>query len=204
MTKTTRRLGLAATAVFLAPLVVGQRKAIGPDDGLPSIDAAIEKCRASGLQGRDLIEYAIQVVHQHFITYSIRAPWMTTDMAWGQRRGCAPQYNGCLNEILTALGFETEMVFAARVRTDKDRAWWWMNHVWVRVWIDGRRRDVCARYSTQIESVDFVILTPPRPWRAQSRITLTAAACVGSAWNQWRTLGDETLPHWIEGPFQRR
>ncbi|MGL4831870.1 MAG: hypothetical protein ACRCWS_04715 [Propionibacteriaceae bacterium] len=203
MKTATKVLGLA-TATFLAPLVIGQHGSGTPDRELPTIEAAVAQCRNSGLVGKELVDYAAQLVREHFLVYSIRAPWMTTGLAWAQRRGNAAQYNGCLSEILSELGFAQELVFAARVRTDKENPWWWMNHVWVRVMVEGRNRDICARYSTELGSIDFVPVTEVLPWRVQTRITTTAAACVGSAYQQWVCLTDgDPMPEWVEGPFAR-
>ncbi len=203
MKTTTKVLGFAA-ATFLAPLVIGQRGTDQPDEELPTIEAAIVRCQESGLVGKELVEYAAKLVREHFLVYSIRAPWMTTGLAWAQRRGNAPQYNGCLSEILRGLGFAQELVFAARVRTDKENPWWWMNHVWVRVMVEGRQRDICARYSEELGNIDFVPVTEVLPWRFQTRITTTTAACVGSAYQQWGCLAQGgPMPEWVEGPFSR-
>ena len=197
-------LRLSAVAGYLLPLVIPHPRETGPSDGADTLDDAVRLCQESGLEGRALIDFAAHLVGKHFVKYSIRAPWKPVSWAWRERQGSDAQYNRALSQILTRLGIKNQLVFAARVRTTHDNPWWWMNHVWVRVVLDERERDVCARFGRTVGDVAFTPLSPVQPFLLRTRITTTVAACIGSAWEQWSAIaGGGDVPPWLEEPFHR-
>lgn len=197
-------LRLGALATYFAPILIPRGRGEGIDEGIPDIPDAVQRCRESGLQGRELIDFATRLVREQFLVYSIRTPWKPARWAWRDRVGHAQQYNRALSQILTQLGVANELVFCARVRTTNETPWWWMNHVWVRVIVDDRERDVCARHGRTVGDVAFQPLERIQPFQTRTRITTTTAACIGSAWEQWSTLiGGGTPPSWLEDVFAR-
>lgn len=197
-------VGIAGAAV--APLVLqAPRPQRAQPEGVRTIADAIAVCRASGLSGWELVEYARSLVHRKFTRYSILNLWETPGMAFRNSRGYCNQYNGALAEILLALGFQVERVFATRVRQDIN-PWWRMGHSWLRVTIDGRTLDVCAsRADAGPGQVQFIPVTEVLHFGAMTywntnngMILFTVLACWKAA------VARKPLPRWMYREFGSR
>jgi hypothetical protein len=129
-------------------------------DGITTLDDAVRVCRLTGLRGWDLIAYAQHVVARKFVVYSTRNLWDTPARAFEYGLGYCTQYNLALKHILDRLGFDTESVFARKVRvlTDPD---WMMGHTWLRVTLNDEVREVCAGHIDNVPGrIHFEPVTP--------------------------------------------
>jgi hypothetical protein len=137
-------------------------------NGVMSIEDAVDECRRQGLAGWELVTFAQQLVSSKFTIYSTRNLWDTPASAFARGMGYCTQYNLALKRILDRLGFETEAVFCLKVWVVDNPAWN-MGHTWLRVKVDGEVRDVCAG---RVENVpgrnNFVALK--RVWRGSELV----------------------------------
>ncbi|NNG18141.1 hypothetical protein HJ590_00870 [Naumannella sp. ID2617S] len=203
-----RTIGSAAglTAVALAPVVLrAPRPQRAYPEGVRSVSDAIAACRASGLEGWELVDFARRLVHHKFTRYSILNLWESPAMAFANSRGYCNQYNSALWEILVALGFRAERVFATRVRQDIN-PWWRMGHMWVRVTVDGRTLDVCAsRADAGPGAVEFVPVTEVLPFGPFTYLNTNNGMIVFTAFACWKSLlTGEPLPRWMNREFGSR
>lgn len=131
----------------------------GAPDGYATLEAAVEACRATGLQGWPLVTYAQRLVTRQYRHYTVRNLFDTPERSFARRMGYCTQYNLALKEILDRLGFATRAVYALRVAVTDDPSWQ-MGHTWLRVRVDGESRDVCAgRLANVPGAVNFQPLT---------------------------------------------
>ena len=112
-------------------------------DGVVNMKDAVEACRRSGLQGWELVTFAQKLVACKFAIYSTLNLWDPPGRAFIYGMGYCTQYNLALRQILRRLGFQTKIVFALKAHFF-DNEEWTMGHTWLRVTVDGERRDVCA------------------------------------------------------------
>ncbi|HSG16139.1 MAG TPA: hypothetical protein VLE70_07435 [Anaerolineae bacterium] len=112
-------------------------------DGVVTVDDAIAACRRTRLRGWALVAFAQRMVYRKFAIYGTRNLWDSPARAFEHGIGYCTQYNLALKQILDGLGFETRAVFCLKVRVLDDGRWT-MGHTWLRVTIDGEKRDVCA------------------------------------------------------------
>lgn len=192
---------LGAAAVAAAPLLRP-----GPDVGpgeFTDIDQAVDCARATGLTGPDLVRWCTEHVGAQFALQTLRSPWEPAAVAFRRRRGYSLQYNGALAEILSRLGFDAELVFAARVRRAHTQPpWYAMGHAWVRVTLDGRRRAACARYGGMGGEDGFLPLTVINPVRPVTLVDATLGSTALALLAHWYDLlGNKGLPSWFETPF---
>jgi hypothetical protein len=115
----------------------------GSVTGVVNMKDAVNASRQSGLQGWELVKFAQQLTARKFATYSTLNLWDPPGRAFIYGSGYCTQYNLALKRILERLGFETEAVFALKVRVF-DNEEWTMGHTWLRVTLDGETRVVCA------------------------------------------------------------
>ncbi|TQL63231.1 hypothetical protein [Propioniferax innocua] len=196
-------LGAAAATVLPVLAAVPPARPRLPD-GVDTLDDAIASCRASGLEGWELVEHARILVHRKYSQYTIVTLWENAPSSFRNSRGYSSQYNGALALLLEALGFEVERVFATRVRSGATpEPWWRTAHSWVRVTHGGRTRDVCAfDRSAPAGEVSFVPLTEVRSFgkrtRRNTRIGMTPFIYARA----WRSLlTGQPLPRWLVRPF---
>lgn len=157
-------------------------------DGITTLGDAIQACRRTGLQGWDLVAYAQQLVARKFAVYSTRNLWDTPARAFEYGLGYCTQYNLALKHVLDRLGFETEAVFARKVRvlTHPD---WMMGHTWLRVNVQGEMREVCAGYLTNEPGHNnFEPLTPVHQGRTATLLLMHFGMLPFCGFAEWRAL----------------
>jgi len=148
---------LAGLVVFLSPVTIqfilllpGTLK-LRPHyrrttvEGVTTLDDAVHACRRTGLQDWDLVAYAQHLVARKFAIYSTRNLWDTPARAFEYGMGYCTQYNLALKHLLDRLGFDTEAVFAQKVRVLSNPNWT-LGHTWLRVTVQDEVREVCASY----------------------------------------------------------
>lgn len=189
--------GLVAPVVAAAPRPQRRRP-----QGVATIEDAVEACRASGLEGWDLVDHATALVHAKYSHYSCYHWWETPRQSFERSRGQSNQYNTALARVLRALGFHVRTVHAARVRLSR-APWWQAGHTWLQVQVDGRVRDVCAsREGNRAGAVKFVPVTMVRPFRGLTYVDTTvglAPIALLTTWRAW--LRREPLPRWMYRRF---
>lgn len=205
MTRPRTRLAFAlGLGAYLSPLVFVAAEPV-PDGGLPDLDAVVDACQTSGLEGWDLVEHARSLVAAQFVAYSALTPWETAAQAFARRAGYSAQYNGALVQVLRRLGMQADLVFAARIVDGRDRPWWRTAHVWAQVRLDGRLREVCVAYPGDDGSVDFTPATTVQPFSERTQANTKVVLTLTSAWQQWRSLvTGRPVPTWIRRPFDSR
>jgi hypothetical protein len=114
-------------------------------DGITTLDDAVQACCHTDLQGWALVAYAQHLVARKFTIYSTRNLWDTPARAFEFGMGYCTQYNLALKYVLDRLGFETEAVFAQKVRVLSNPDWV-LGHTWMRVTVQDEVRAVCAGY----------------------------------------------------------
>lgn len=162
---------------------------------------AAAACRATGLEGWDLVDHATRMVSARFSTYSVLHSWESPSAAFRRGRGFCTQYNGVLAIILRELGLQAWLVYAPRVRFD-DQPDWSLGHTWVRVRVDGDVRDVCARsLGNSAGRVRFVPIGRVRKLNRTARV-LTTAGSYGTAVAAiaLARLHGRPRPGWVEHP----
>ncbi|GAB3624325.1 hypothetical protein GCM10027418_24090 [Mariniluteicoccus endophyticus] len=206
------RIGrVAAVAVGMVAVAAAPMVALAPrpvrtsPDGVRTIDDAVAACRATGLEGWELVEHAQHLVFRKFARYSILNVWETPATAFRNGRGYCNQYNSALATILERLGFQTERVFATRVRLD-DNPWWRMGHSWVRVTIDGRTLDVCASLADNRPGhVKFIPVSEVLPFRSFTYWNTNNGMIAFTAFEAWKSIVTrQPLPRWVYRPFGER
>lgn len=157
-------------------------------DGITTLDDAVRACRLTGLQGWDLVAYAQQRVARKFVIYSTRNLWDTPARAFEYGIGYCTQYNLALKHILDRLGFDTEAVFAWKVRvlTDPD---WTMGHTWLRVNVKGEVREVCAGHIDNVPGrVHFEPVTPIHHGSTAILLLMHLGMLPFCGFTEWRAL----------------
>lgn len=169
-------------------------------DSPDTIDGLTDACRRSGLVGKDLVDEAIRVVAAAYPAHSLWHLTESPERSLRAHRGWSHQYNTVLSEVLRALGFETHLVHAARVR-GFGYPWWLSGHSWVKVIVDGRALDACASTeASRAGAPPFVPLTAELPLRIVTRWAVGAALVpfvVVEVWRAWLT-GKPVAP-WVYG-----
>ncbi|GAB3700491.1 arylamine N-acetyltransferase [Mariniluteicoccus flavus] len=204
MTTVAGTAGVVALA--LAPAIVKAPTPVrATPDGVRTLADAVAACRATGLEGWDLVAYAQQLVFRKFTRYSILNLWESPALAFRNSRGFCNQYNAALGRILEELGFEVERVHASRVRQD-DNPWWRMGHSWLRVEVDGVSKEVCAgRASHRPGHVEFVPVSEIHPFTTFTYLNTTNGMVLFTVFQAWRSvLTGKPLPRWVYRPFGER
>lgn len=195
--------GLAAAGVLLIVPAVNAPKPGRDEATTPAtIDEAIAAVKSSGLRGWSAVDYATRLVNARFTHYSIWHTWESPRLAYRHRRGYSNQYNGALAQILQSLGFDVEIVHAARVRAVRN-PWFHAGHTWLRVTVDGSTRDVCAGNAANTSGrVHFVPQTPVRTAHVWSPHVMAFALVPFTVVPIWRHLvGNRPIPAWIYRPM---
>jgi hypothetical protein len=115
---------------------------------MSTIHQAIEECKASGLAGWELVEFAQKLVANH-MRYSYFNSFDMPDRAFEKGQGYCWQQAGALDRILKGLGFDSRLVHAVQNRfPDVVRDGITIHigvsgHVWCRVKIGNQEKDVC-------------------------------------------------------------
>lgn len=205
MSRIGRALGVlaAAAAVAAAPVVVKAPKAVrATPEGVRDLADAVRVCRATGLAGWELVDFAQHLVTRKFTRYSTLHLWESPRRAFHNSRGYCNQYNSVLAELLEELGFEVERVRASRVRLD-DNPWWGMGHAWLRVRIDDDTRTVCAsRLTNHPGEVAFVPVSDIHPFRTLTYWNTNNGMIAFTIVLVWRAmLTGQELPRWMFRPF---
>jgi hypothetical protein len=157
-------------------------------DGITTLDDAVDACRRTGLQGWELVAYAQQLVARKFAIYSTRNLWDTPSRAFEYGLGYCTQYNLALKQLLDRLGFDTEAVFARKVRvlTNPD---WTLGHTWLRVTLQGEVREVCAGYiENEPGHVNFEPVTPVHHGRTAILLLMHLGMLAFCGFVEWRAL----------------
>lgn len=187
-----------AAMVAVAPVVVLAPRPV-KTEGARAADELVWALRAEGLQGRrDLVDAAMARVAGEYTHHSLWHMWESPDTSLARGRGWSHQYNTVLLEVLRGLGFEAQLVHAARVRGFR-HPWWHTGHAWVKVLIDGRPHDACAsRAGGRVDDVGFTPVTAELPCRDVTRwgvaMALAPFVAVG-VWRAWLT--GRPVSHWI-------
>ncbi len=165
-----------------------------------SKEQLLAELRASGKTGEDLANAAIHAVSEAVHHHSVWHLWETPETAVSRGRGWSHQYNTVLARILEALGFDVELVHAARVR-GFGYPWYMSGHTWVKVTIAGRRYDACAsRLANSLGEVPFIPVTTELPLRVQTRIAVPLALSPFVIWHIWKSwILHRPLPEWLFG-----
>ncbi|GAA2179298.1 hypothetical protein GCM10009785_05420 [Brooklawnia cerclae] len=194
--------------VIAVPVVARAPK---PVPNLPrdvrTLDEALDDCLATSLDGWELVDYATRLVNQKFTRYSLWHLWEGSGVAFRNSRGFSDQYNMALGRVLAGLGFEVQVVQAARVRFTPPRPgsapWWVIRHTWLRVTHAGRTLDVCAsRADHRAGHVRFAPLSdvrPVYPWSTVDTRLGLAGPVAYQVWKAWFT--GEAVPRWMYRGF---
>ncbi|MFM9327547.1 transglutaminase domain-containing protein [Paenibacillus mesotrionivorans] len=145
---------------------------------------AIEVCRASGLEGVELIQFAQKLVGT-WMNYSYSNSFDFPSRALERGKGYCWQQASILNRILVALGFQSRLVYAVRtvmpqrVHGGTLVAGHISGHVWCRVRYGDREGDVCpGNPENRFGKVHFVPVSAVRRWNGW----VCFWAYWGSAW----------------------
>ena len=113
-----------------------------------TINEAIIKCKASGLSGWALVEYAQKLVSGYMV-YSYTNSYDMPDKAFEKGSGYCWQQAGALNLIYKGLGIKSRLVHAFKNQFPEKEyegvliKSFVSGHVWCRVTINGKTLDVC-------------------------------------------------------------
>lgn len=199
---TTARLALVLGAAAAAPVVALAPAATGTG---ATVDDLIDEAHASGLRGWELVDRATELVHGSYDHYSAWHLWESAATSLAHGRGASVQVNQVLARVLEGLGFEVEVVHAARVRLGR-HPWWHAGHLWVRVSIADDQRDVCAMTAgNRAGQVAFTPLTEVRdvhPWTVAAVTVGLAPFVTVQVWRQ--LLRGDDVPDWMYRPFSAR
>lgn len=137
-----------------------------------TIGKAVARCERMGLGGRELAAYAQRLVHDS-MRYSYSNTLDRPAKAFEKGRGFCYQQAGALNAILNRLGFESRLVYAAKViMPEKEVEGVKMKarvsgHVWCRVLLNGAWVDVCPGSGENTPGVlHFETVSRVRNWNA--------------------------------------
>jgi hypothetical protein len=156
--------------------------------GIATLDEAVAVCQRSGLAGWELATFAQCLVHWKFAYYSCRNLWDTPAQAFRRGMGYCTQYNLALKQLLDGLGFETQAVFSLKVRV-ADLPDWTMGHTWLRVFVDGETRDVCAGRASNLPGrVNFTPVGPVWPGSAPVFLLTHLGMILFCGFLEWRAL----------------
>lgn len=196
---------LAGVALALTPMVARAPRP-GPASGTAvSLYEVAAQSRASGLTGWALVDDATARVTRRFTHYSAWHLWDTPQRAYAHGHGQSTQYNLALADVLRQLGFEVEVVHAARVRAGHN-PWFHTGHLWLRVTHDGRVRDVCAGSpDNRAGAVHFVAISQVRPARRLTPTFVAAALTPFVVREVWRqVLHRRPVQAWLYRRFGER
>lgn len=197
-----RKFLSALVAVVSFATVAVWRRAPQATGAGATIDELVDRLRASGLEGRELADATIHAVALAVPYHSAWHLWESPVRALANGRGWAHQYNTALLIVLRELGFEAQLVHAARVRGFR-RPWFLSGHTWVKVRVGSHWLDACASSrENRAGRVNFVALTRELPMYRRSRWAgglALAPFVVVAVWRAWLT-GDD-VPDWV---FQER
>jgi hypothetical protein len=137
-------------------------------DGVATIEDAVAACRASGLEGIELVAFAQRLAARK-MRYSRRNPWDSWERCFERGQGYCIQKGMSLKLILDRLGIESVPVQSARCafppdivhgRREPARI---SGHLWLRVRLEGSVYDVCpGSFSNRPGVVHFKVLSPAR------------------------------------------
>ncbi len=123
-----------------------------------TITEAIAQCKATGLAGWPLVEYA-----QRLVAGAMEYSWFNSfdmpDKAFEKGQGYCWQQAGALNLILKGLGLDSRLVHAIRnsfpetIRDGVTLPAMVSGHVWCRVQVDGQEKNVCPGRESNRPSV---------------------------------------------------
>lgn len=196
--RTRKVLGIILGVVgVMGPVAIAAPASTRPQRGR-TIEDLVDELRGTGLQGRELVDSAIEKVASEFSHESAWHLWETPRMALRQGRGWSHQYNTVLLLVLRQLGFRAKLVHAARVR-GWGNPWWHVGHAWVKVVIDGRTHDACAsRTQNRLDEIGFTPVTVELPMRKVSRWAVGLSLSpflAATVWRSWLT--GRPVPHWV-------
>ncbi|MGR0218709.1 hypothetical protein [Agromyces sp. ZXT2-6] len=118
-------------------------------DGVTTVDDAMTKASATGLDGWELVGFVQHLAARKF-DYSRRNPWDTPARAFERGMGYCQQQALALREIYGRLGIEARPVHARSCHFPAGEVHGMpepagiRGHVWLRVRVDGEERDVCC------------------------------------------------------------
>lgn len=194
-------LGAAVTAAAAILPVVRLSPPSAKVAGARTVAELVARLQATGLEDRALVDAAIAAVAGEYTHYSAWHLWETPEQSLALGRGWSHQYNTVLLEVLRGLGFSAGLVHAARVRGWR-HPWWHTGHTWVKVDLDGRRRDACASLATnRVDAVGFVPVTTELPYRDVTRVGIALALApfvVFEVWRAWLT--GRPVSTWVYRP----
>lgn len=199
-----RRIMFVLGAAVLATVAVVAGFAPPPTKRGPGKAEIVAELQASGLRDEALATAAIRAVSAAVTHHSVWHLWEAPATAVQRGRGWSHQYNTVLKEVLEELGFQAELVHAARVR-GFGHPWFLSGHTWVKVTLGGRRYDACAsRLANALGEVPFIPVTPELPLRVQTRIAVPLALSPFVIWQVWHSwLFRRPLPAWLFGERHR-
>lgn len=194
---------LATVGVLVGPALVAAPRPERPGDRAAGSTAeVVAACRASGLQGWELVDEATRLVNAGYAKHSLWHLWESPGASLERGRGWSGQYNRALADVLAELGFRVEVVHASRVRGLGRNPWWQAGHTWLRVTHDGRTRDVCAsRPGNTAGQVPFVAMTQVRPVHRWTRAAVSTALAPVVAVQAWRQVAGAEVPRWLYRDF---
>ena len=147
-----------------------------PDVRPMTLEGAVALLRESPAREWDLVAEAQQLVARR-MAYSRRNSWDSPARAFERGMGYCHQRALALQAILTSLGVESRPVAARRCRFPAAHIHEYVEpehvsgHVWLRVTIDGRERDVCpGDVANTPGQVAFTVLSPTREYRGLRRL----------------------------------
>lgn len=197
-------LSLAALGTLVAPAVATAPGPVPDADGA-SVDDLVRDCRQTGLAGWELVDEATRRVHEAFDHTSLWHLWEGSATALRHGHGWSAQYNGALKHVLRELGFEVQVVHAARVHGLGRNPWWNAGHTWLQVTHEGRTLDVCAsQLDHKAGRVSFVPVTQVRPMNRWTRSLVSLSLSPVVAVQAWRQLGGTSAPKWLYRDFDEK
>lgn len=135
-----------------------------------NLKQAAQQCRATGLQGWDLVAYAQKLVNRT-MRYSVENSLDMPEQAFENGQGYCWHQASALNIILRELGMDSRLVHAFRNRFPETVLMgvvvhnFVSGHVWCRVRIRGEERDVCPGHRDNVPGkVHFIPLGKVREW----------------------------------------
>lgn len=153
-------------------------------DGVMTIDDAVEACRRTGLQGRELVAYAQNLAARKF-TYSRLNTWDSPSRAFERGMGYCEQQTLALKRIYDRLGIEARPVFALRCTFPAaviDAMPWFggiSGHSWLRVRIGDEELDVCSGSVNNTPGVtQFEVLSKVHNWYPWLRPFTHLGSCI--------------------------
>lgn len=176
------------------------------ESSVPNLGMALLMCQNSGRGEWELVDFATSLVHSQYRDHSAWHLWETPRQSFERRRGQSSQYNRALARLLQALGFEVQIVHAARVRGRGSNPWFHTGHVWLRVRHHDLIRDVCAGdAANRAGSVHFVPTSEVRPAKSLTPTFVASALAPFVAADVWTQLLRRRPPsRWLYRPFNEQ